>query len=725
MSPFWVAAASWLLHFTVGGGLLLLVAAVLMRRLPHPAARQRLGEVGLIAALLLAVLSLAPAWLPLPVSLAGPRPASLSQAPDAEQVSVTPTADEGDESDLKAPPAKGAKALETPGDLAPVIEKNEAGPTEAVVPLETLAAAFVGVYLLGAGVVLCRWLLGCLALGRLLRAAGPAPESVADLFAAMVGPVRRRPRLLVSPYLRVPLSCGLFRPTVVVPAALCHPPDLATLRWVFAHELTHLGRRDAWSCWLFGLGQAVCFYLPWYWQIRRQVRLCQELIADAAVTEQGAAAADYAEFLVKLTRRPALPVGATGVLGSSSDLFRRIAMLLQDPVRGNSRCPGRWPVAACTSFLVLGVLGAGVGIRATPALADDSAPAGKAAPADSKEKKLADRKDDKKQVDVEVILTTELKKALEELQKIKPDLQPRLTKELGNALEKLGQADLPKIRIDVKRPVLEKLKVLLVEVPNLPLAGADDDAIRKEIAKLMEQIKAHQAKIQALTKMQVEERLRAARARLGSGGRLGVKLGRPGDALADQLDLPRGRGLVVEEVSAGSPAAKAGIKVNDVLLELNGKTVASDVAALQKMLDEIKPSTPVDVLVLRKGKKETIKGLTLTDARSKIRRGWKLVLPGGPDEPLVGPILVSALGGDGVVTTVVKRDGKVTAHYREGKLSITLNGTEADGKTRVEKITGRDGETSFSLGKGDTLDKVPEKYRDKVKKLIEMSGAKE
>src|SRR5206468_613585 len=98
-------------------------------------------------------------------------------------------------------------------------------------------------------------------------------------------------------------------------------------------------------------------------------------------------------------------------------------------------------------------------------------------------------------------------------------------------------------------------------------------------------------------------------------GRLGVVADKPGATLAEQLDLPQGQGLVVEEVQPNSAAAKAGLKPHDILLELNGKAVPDDVSGLEKQLDEIKADKPVDAVVLRKGKRETIKGLTLPEAR--------------------------------------------------------------------------------------------------------------
>src|SRR5262249_4557812 len=80
-----------------------------------------------------------------------------------------------------------------------------------------LAAAYAA----GAALLVGRWLLGHVALWRLLRTASPAPSGLAQRFAAMVPFERTVPRLLVSNRVRVPLSCGLLRPTVVLPSDLC------------------------------------------------------------------------------------------------------------------------------------------------------------------------------------------------------------------------------------------------------------------------------------------------------------------------------------------------------------------------------------------------------------------------------------------------------------------------------------------------------------------------
>src|SRR4051812_13402498 len=89
----WATAGEWWLRSATGGGLLLLLAWLLMCRSSQPARRQRLGETAVAAALLLAVLSLGPSWLVLPVLFREKEPAPVETAPpqrseDAEEAPV-------------------------------------------------------------------------------------------------------------------------------------------------------------------------------------------------------------------------------------------------------------------------------------------------------------------------------------------------------------------------------------------------------------------------------------------------------------------------------------------------------------------------------------------------------------------------------------------------------------------------------------------------------------
>ncbi|HVE43080.1 MAG TPA: PDZ domain-containing protein [Planctomycetota bacterium] len=72
------------------------------------------------------------------------------------------------------------------------------------------------------------------------------------------------------------------------------------------------------------------------------------------------------------------------------------------------------------------------------------------------------------------------------------------------------------------------------------------------------------------------------------------------DSLRSQLEIPEGQGAVVSKVAPGSVAEALGLKKNDVLLEIDGRKLASPDAAKGAITKDSA------LLVLRKGKKETL-----------------------------------------------------------------------------------------------------------------------
>src|SRR5215207_1441481 len=94
-----LSAADWWVGTAIGGGLVLLAGCGLMRLTRQPAARQRLGEYAVCAALVVAGLRLLPAWLPLPWSAAtataavGPDCPAPVAVPELVFVEVPPPAD--------------------------------------------------------------------------------------------------------------------------------------------------------------------------------------------------------------------------------------------------------------------------------------------------------------------------------------------------------------------------------------------------------------------------------------------------------------------------------------------------------------------------------------------------------------------------------------------------------------------------------------------------------
>ncbi len=89
-------------------------------------------------------------------------------------------------------------------------------------------------------------------------------------------------------------------------------------------------------------------------------------------------------------------------------------------------------------------------------------------------------------------------------------------------------------------------------------------------------------------------------------GRFGVAIERVPPLLLDQLDLPAGRGVVVADVTPGSPAEKAGGRANDILIEFAGQPVSDDPAEVVRQVSSAKSGEKTPVVVLRKGKKEVL-----------------------------------------------------------------------------------------------------------------------
>src|ERR1043166_2498915 len=92
----------------------------------------------------------------------------------------------------------------------------------------------------------------------------------------------------------------------------------------------------------------------------------------------------------------------------------------------------------------------------------------------------------------------------------------------------------------------------------------------------------------------------------------GASLETAGEALLDQLGQTAG--MVVTAVESDSAADKAGLKKHDVVIKVNDKDVARDAKEMVKALGKNEAETPIDLVVLRKGKEQTLKAVKLPEA---------------------------------------------------------------------------------------------------------------
>jgi serine protease Do len=147
-------------------------------------------------------------------------------------------------------------------------------------------------------------------------------------------------------------------------------------------------------------------------------------------------------------------------------------------------------------------------------------------------------------------------------------------------------------------------------------------------------------------------------------GRMGVVIQGMDEDLAKAVGLDRVRGALVEDVEAGGPAEKAGIKAGDVVLSIDGQPVTHS-EDLPRLVAMHRPGTQVKLSVLHDKQPHDV-GVTLVALEEKAERAAR-----SESGPSVEPGARSSAMG----VTVAEQDGKVvvTAVSPEGP---------ADGKLR-------------------------------------------
>jgi membrane-associated protease RseP (regulator of RpoE activity) len=132
-----------------------------------------------------------------------------------------------------------------------------------------------------------------------------------------------------------------------------------------------------------------------------------------------------------------------------------------------------------------------------------------------------------------------------------------------------------------------------------------------------------------------------------SQGYLGVDLTDVDQEKAQALKLKEVRGAIITLIDHDAPAGQIGLKVNDVVLKLNGQTVEG-AEQLRRMLREVPAGRKISIEISREGNVQTL-AVELADRRAmehdvwnKLGKGGDVfaqapgmgILPGGGDAPL-------------------------------------------------------------------------------------------
>jgi serine protease DegQ len=76
--------------------------------------------------------------------------------------------------------------------------------------------------------------------------------------------------------------------------------------------------------------------------------------------------------------------------------------------------------------------------------------------------------------------------------------------------------------------------------------------------------------------------------------------------MAEAFKLPRREGAIIAGLLRSGPAEKAGVKVGDILLEVDGQTVRNT-AGMLNLISQLKPGAQADLKFLREGKEISLK----------------------------------------------------------------------------------------------------------------------
>lgn len=349
------AETVWLLELAARGVLILLLAGVASIALRTAAWRHLVWACSLAGLLLLPLLMGGVPVIAVPVLPAAEVATAASLPPsDGPSVRIESRADT-----RRATLAISENSpISTAGTAAPAeIGMREVG-LRWVPSLFNLWAAVA--LLLGAAMASDR-----IRRGRLARRARPfeAPEWRREL-EGMGG----RVRLLESDDVDVPVTWGLFRPVIVLPAG-ARAWGASLRRHVLLHELAHVRRGDAAVLELARFACALHWFNPFAWWVLRRLVSEAELASDDRVLRSGVKASSYAGDLVDFVRRlhRPLPRAAAAMARRPSPLKTRIAAILDEGrVRAAPRPLRVILVLAFIGLVVLPVTAALMPMRRAP-----------------------------------------------------------------------------------------------------------------------------------------------------------------------------------------------------------------------------------------------------------------------------------------------------------------------------------------------------------------------
>lgn len=178
-----------------------------------------------------------------------------------------------------------------------------------------------------------------------------------------------------------------------------------------------------------------------------------------------------------------------------------------------------------------------------------------------------------------------------------------------------------------------------------------------------------------------------------SRGLMGVQVGAVTREMAEAFGLERPVGALVNDVTPGSAAERAGIQPGDVILAFDGEEIESW-GQLPPAVGANPPGTKADVLVSRNGEKETF--TVILDSLESDEDGNLLTSSGEAGQSNALGILVEPINenrrrmlGDpegGVIVSGIESDAAFRAGLRTGDVILTINNRAVEDMESFDQI---------------------------------------
>jgi serine protease Do len=282
------------------------------------------------------------------------------------------------------------------------------------------------------------------------------------------------------------------------------------------------------------------------------------------------------------------------------------------------------------------------------------------------------------------------------------------------------------------------LDVGLIALPSLsatrssqqPDAGKLEEKLQKVPVRIVSAVGGSELQDSAGTLVRLQEpEVRDFTVMLGDEGSswLGVETHEVNSDFAKEHKLSAERGVVLGKIIADSPAAKGGLKENDVVTEINGQRVEGT-AQFRRMIREIPAGRTVQLSVVRDGRAQTI-SVTLGNTEQG-QRVWSAPatpgtfafrMPEVPDLPGVAELPLVEWG-NGLLLGGQPRLG-IDAEDLNGQLGAFFGAPDGEGVLVREVNAGSPAEKA-GLKAGDVITSLDGARLHSVGELREKLSAK-